>query len=144
MFYFSLSHNGSAGEISPGTTWCLRCKESKLFLSCCCIVASFLPFPHGPRRLPGFQPCCYPLSSQHEGSNREEEGWSGGEYLISMFARKWHVLCPLAFYWWKHTHMPTPSTRRFKDVVLFPEKVRQLNIRAWLSRKWEEWISGDT
>ena len=144
MFYFSLSHNGSAGEISPGTTCCLRCKESKLFLSCCCIVASFLPFPHGPRRLPGFQPCCYQLSSQHEGSNREEEGWSGGEYLISMFARKWHVLCPLAFYWWKLTHMPTPSTRRFKDVVLFPEKVRQLNIRALLSRKWEEWISGDT
>lgn len=31
--YFSFSHKGSAGEISPGTSWCLRCKESNFCLA---------------------------------------------------------------------------------------------------------------
>lgn len=68
----------------------------------------------------------HPLSSQQEGSDKEEEGRGGGEVLgsclIRMFMKRWHVSCLLLSFWRKRTHVASPSARRFRNVVLCPEK----------------------
>lgn len=79
--FISLSHKRSASRISPGPTWCPRCKESKL-LSCCFIT-------HGGRSLGHFMVLEGCWGSSHviptfqPAGRQREEGRRGGTCQLS-------------------------------------------------------------